>query len=91
MMEGLAWVDRAQRRTILFRDISCTVMGILGLVWQTVMVDEASGALVSASVSLLLAPTGAALWAQRNSAGQGTTGSSTGPPEQPLPERQPLS
>jgi uncharacterized membrane protein YfbV (UPF0208 family) len=79
-----------QRRVILFRDISCIVLGIFGLIWQTLMVDEASGALVSASVTLLLGPAGAALLAQRNSAGPSTIEPSTGSPPDPLPERQPL-
>jgi hypothetical protein len=75
-------VDRTQRRVILFRDISCIVAGLVGLYQQTFMATEASVVLVPAFVSLILAPTAQAVWAQRNNVGQSTTGPSSSTPPQ---------
>lgn len=56
---------------------------------QMFLAEEPNGFLISACVTLLLGPSGAALWAQRNSAGQSTTESSSQEP--PSQEPQPLS
>jgi hypothetical protein len=82
-------VDRTQRRIIIFRDLACIVGGLAGLYWQTVVEVEASVVLVPAFVSLILGPTGAALWAQRNSAGQNTTASSSGGQQPQEPQSSP--
>lgn len=66
-------MDRAQRRVILFRDVTCILVGATGFLHQVFVAPEANLILVTASVNFLLAPTGLALWAQRKSVGLNTT------------------
>jgi hypothetical protein len=84
--KGWEWVDKAQRRVILFRDISCIVGGLVMLYQQTFVAVEASVVLVPAAVSLILAPTAQALLAQRNSAGPSTTEQSSSQVQPPEPQ-----
>jgi len=79
-------VDRGQRRVILFRDVTCIVIGAIGLLEQMFIADIASPILVPAFVGLLLGPTGVALWAQRSSSGPNTIEPSSGGPPQPEPQ-----
>lgn len=57
------------------------LVGAFVMLWQTVMTDEASPILVSGAVTLLLGPTGLALWAQRNNGGPSTTEPSSSEPQ----------
>jgi membrane protein DedA with SNARE-associated domain len=82
-------VDRNQRRVILARDITLIVIGAVGMLAQIFLAKEPNGLLISASVTLLLGPTGAALWAQRNNVGPSTIESSSSEP--PSSEPQPSS
>lgn len=79
-------MDKNQRRVILSRDITLIIIGAVGMLSQMFVAEEPNGLIISASVTLLLGPTGVALWAQRNSVGQSTTASSSSEPPSPEPQ-----
>lgn len=79
-------MDASQRRVILFRDITLVVIGAVGMLSQMFLAKEPNAALITGSVTLLLGPAGASLWAQRNNGGPSTIESSSSSPPSPEPQ-----
>lgn len=77
-------MDKSQRKVILWRDVTCIVIGAVGLLEQLFLADVASPILVPACLTLLLGPAGVALWAQRSNDGPSTIEPSSGQPPEPV-------